>query len=136
MTPTNVPLDELVTRWRGRRAVLDIVLPHSDGASPAESGRYEGILDGPYGDEGPGVGLMLGSDVISGDIAIRGPYVDFEAEEPGCHSTPILGEGYAELRAVDLPVVATVVNNEAVWKVLLGDGRSASCRLSVGDAAA
>jgi hypothetical protein len=114
--------------------VLDIVLAHPDGASPPDSRRYDGILDGPYGDEGPGVGLMLGSDVISGDIAIQGPFVDFEVEQRGRRSTPILSEGYAELRAVDLPAIATVANNKAVWEVLLGDGRIASCRLSVGDA--
>ena len=62
-------LDVLITQWRGRRATL-VVEDDQNQAS------YEGVLDGPYQGDVPGVGLMLGERLVAGDIAIGGTYVE------------------------------------------------------------
>jgi len=125
----DIVLEELVSRWRGRHAVLDITLARPDAADPQESFHYEGILDGPYGDNGSGVGFMLGSRLISGDIAVGGPFESFDPERPGSSAKPILSDGYVELRATELPLIAHVDGDGAAWEVSLGDGRVARCRI-------
>jgi hypothetical protein len=122
-------LEKLVDRWRGRHATLDIDLAQTDGGGASQSFHYEGILDGPYVDAGPGIGFMLGNRTISGDIAIGGSLVSFEPAQAAGPSPPVLAEKYVELRVVELPLVAQVDAGDALWDVLLVDGRAARCRL-------
>src|SRR5271165_2665221 len=90
---TNLDLKDLIARWRGRHASLEVTLARPGDEKPPERFHYEGILDGPYGDQGPGVGFMLGSKLISGDIAIRGPFIDFAPERLDRPSSLILTPG-------------------------------------------
>lgn len=97
---------------------------------------YQGILDGPYlrylGEQG-GVGFMLGSRAIEGNIAVEGPLIDFSPADLAAKTAPILGENYVELRVVELPLVADVQGHEATWEASLVDQRTARCRLVVAD---
>jgi len=120
-----VTLEELISRWKGRRANFELM--PSDDESHLRS--YHGILDGPYlGDDG-GVGFMLGSRVIQGDIAVEGPLIDFSPALPDAETAPILAESYVELRVVGLPLVADVRGHEASWTALLADQHTVRCRL-------
>ena len=92
---------------------------------------YQGILDGPYLGDG-GVGFMLGSRVIEGNIAVEGPLIDFSPADLAAKTPPILGENYVELRVVELPLVADVRGNEASWTAVLADKQPARCRLVAG----
>jgi hypothetical protein len=124
-----ITLETLVDRWRGRHATLDIDLVQADGAGVSQSFHYEGILDGPYVDDGPGIGFMLGSRSISGEVAVGGPFVSFEPARPEGPSASVLAENYVELRVVELPLVAQVEAGDALWEALLADGQAARCRL-------
>jgi hypothetical protein len=128
-TDVDMLLEQLVRRWRGSHAVLSITLARSDAVDPPETIRYEGILDGPFTNDGPGVGLILGSRVILGDIAVEGPFVSFEPARTDHASSPILNESFAELHATEMPLIAEVDDRVAVWEVLLGEGRVAHCHL-------
>jgi hypothetical protein len=55
-----ITLEKLVDRWRGQRATLAIDLAPADGADAAQTFHYEGILDGPYVDDGPGMRVVSG----------------------------------------------------------------------------
>jgi hypothetical protein len=125
-------LDELIIRWRGRRADFEVVMPDDE----RHLWAYQGILDGPYLDEqggGGGVAFMLGSRVIEGNIAVEGPLIDFSPADPDAKTAPILGENYIELRVVELPLVADVQGHEATWEASLVDQRTARCRLVAAD---
>lgn len=126
-------LGDLVGRWRGRYATLGIDLATADGDDAWQSFSYQGILDGPYVGDGTGVGFMLGSRVISGDIAVEGPYISFESAQSGEPSAPVLNDAYVELRIVDLPSIVEVDADEARWEALLADRRAVRCRLHISD---
>jgi hypothetical protein len=126
-----VTLEDLVGRWRGRYVTLGIELASVDRDDAWQRFSYQGILDGPYVGEGAGVGFMLGRRVISGDIAVEGPYISFEPAQSGepDPSTPVLSDAYVELRVVDLPSIVEVDADEARWEALLADHRAVRCRL-------
>ena len=128
----DISLEDLIGLWLGRYATLDIDLARTDGEDGWESYRYEGILDGPYVGDGPGVGFMLGSRLISGNIAVAGPCISFDPVLPK-HAAPILTDQYVELRVVELPVIAKVDTNEAKWEASLADHRAVRCRLAISD---
>jgi len=118
-----ITLEELTSRWKGSRATFEIYLPDDE----RHLWAYEGILDGPYLGDGGGVGFMLGSRVIEGDVAVEGPLIDFSLATGS--STAIVGEGYVELLAAELPILADVRGSGASWEALCDDQRAARCRL-------
>jgi hypothetical protein len=124
----DITLEDLIARWRGREATLDIDLaPQGDDAR--QTFHYEGILDGPYLGDGPGVGLTLGSRVISGDIAVEGPFISFEPSLADGSSGAVISGAYVELRVANLPLIAHVNADAALWETTLTDGRAVRCRL-------
>jgi hypothetical protein len=128
--PVDISLEEVVNRWRGQQATLDIDLVVSEMSDVKQSLRYEGILDGPYLGDGLGIGLMLGSRVMSGDIAIEGPYIDFApARRVGRSDDRVVTDGYLELHVTDLPLRAYMGGTIAVWGATLADGGIARCWL-------
>jgi hypothetical protein len=122
-------LDELIIRWRGRRADFEVVMPDDE----RHLWAYQGILDGPYLGDDAGVGFVLGSRVIEGNIAVEGPVIHFLSADLDAKTAPILGENYVELRVVELPLVADVQGHEATWEASLVDQRTARCRLVAAD---
>jgi hypothetical protein len=124
-----VTLDDLVDQWRGRHATLTIDLARAEDDDARQTFSYEGILDGPYLGNGPGVEFMLGGRVISGDIAVDGPLINFEPAQTDDSSKPVLDDAYVELRVVDLPLIVEVDADEARWEALLADRRAVRCRL-------
>lgn len=126
-----ITLGELVSRWRGQHVTLDIDLVGPEAEGAWQTSHYEGILDGPYlDDDDPGAGFVLGTSVISGDIAIGGSYISFEPARPPGSLTTVLGEAYVELVVIDLPLVAQVRMDTALWEARLATGGAARCRLS------
>jgi hypothetical protein len=127
-----IALEQLIIGWRGRRADFEVAMPDDE----RHLWMYQGILDGPYlrylGEQG-GVGFMLGSRAIEGNIAVEGPLIDFSPADLAAKTAPILGENYVELRVVELPLVADVQGHEATWEASLVDQRTARCRLVVAD---
>jgi hypothetical protein len=125
----DVDLADLVERWRGRTATLEIDII---GAAEGQTERVvrEGILDGPYVGDGPGIAFMLGARIIEGDIAVDGPMLSLEPASPP--APPIISANYIELRVRGLPIVARVNGEEASWDSTLADDRVARCRLRAG----
>ena len=126
----DVALNELVGAWRGKHATLDIDLAPPEGRDAQLTHHYEGILDGPYLGDGPGIGLVFGARTIQGDIAVEGPYIDFEPAQPDGSPAILFTETYAEIHVTELPLVAHVEAGTARWESRLADGRAVRCRLS------
>jgi hypothetical protein len=118
-----ITLEQLVRQWKGKRATFEVV-PSND---ESQLRVYEGIIDGPYlGDDG-GVGFMLGSRVIHGDIAVEAPFFEFWPSTGRAKHT--VAESYVGLRAIELPVVVDIQGDVARWEATGGDQRIARCRL-------
>jgi hypothetical protein len=129
----DLTLEDLISRWRGRYAMLTVDLVSADDDTQ-QTFKYEGILDGPYLGDGPGVGFTLGGRVISGDVAVDGPHISFDSAQPDDASTPVLSDAYVELPVVDLPLIAEVDAVDARWEALLADRQAVRCRLQTPDA--
>jgi hypothetical protein len=117
-------LAAFVARWRGVPAAFELRL---DTDAPR---TFEGILDGPYLGDDPGLGFLLGDRVILGDIAVGGTYISLET---GAADLPaIVTDTYVELRMKRLPHPGLLDGgSSANWTSTLMGGRLARCTLTV-----
>jgi hypothetical protein len=117
-------LDALVARWRGSRVSFDITV--GDKATQTA----EGILDGPYLGDDPGVLFVVGGRVIEGNIAVDGLSVEIDLDPRG--ESALLTPGYVELQARELPADIDIADDrDATWSCSLTDGRTARARLTL-----
>jgi len=115
-------LESLIAEWRGLYACFTFERDDIET-------DYEGILDGPYVGDSPGVGFVLGERLVSGDIAVGGAYVDISPRE--ARSAPQVGGGLVELSVRDMPTDIEKHQKEALWTLDLVDGSHLECVLAV-----
>jgi hypothetical protein len=117
-----IALDNLVERWKGRHGTLEV-------AFGDQLRVYQGSVDGPYVGTDAGVGFMLGVRLISGDIAVEGPFINFDPAKGSVCPAPVLTDAYVEVRVAEVPVVVELEGREATWQVSVGHERTVRFRL-------
>jgi hypothetical protein len=82
------------------------------------------------------VGFTLGEQLIAGDIAVGGTYVDIEiAPSASGGRSRLMGDEYVELRVDGLLHNIAIEGDSARWSMRLVDGATVMCWLSVGESA-